>query len=107
MEPPEAACHIFERDAEDPHTVSPWERLEEAALDRGKLHAIAANAGLSSPTIFYESSMALNIVFRSPFFAMGTADHFTERIEDCIKQEMSTLTGRGLVTVRFEEDYSF
>lgn len=89
MESPEDACHIFESDENDPRTTSQWERLQDAVLTR--------------PT---GGHMALEVVFRSPFFALGVAGDSIVRIENCIKREMNTLASQRLLTLRFEEDYN-
>ena len=94
MEPPDAACHIFERDANDPHTVSPWEQLEAATLERDLM---------KKP----QCPLAVSIVLRSPFFAMGIAAESLKRIEECLRKEMHTLDQHNRLTLRFEEDYSF
>ena len=89
MEPPEDACHIFESDENDPQTTSQWERLQDAVLTRPS-----------------GNPMAIEVVFRSPFFALGVAGESIERIENCIKREMGTLASQGLLALRFEEDYN-
>ena len=50
--------------------------------------------------------MAIEVVFRSPFFALGVAGESIERIENCIKREMGALASQGLLALRFEEDYN-
>ena len=94
MEPPDAACHIFERDAINPHTVSPWQRMEAVTLQR------EANFKPKAP-------MAISIIFRSPFFAMGIAAESIGKIEECIRNEMPMLSNRGLLELKFEEEYNF
>ncbi|KAJ3552940.1 hypothetical protein NM688_g3885 [Phlebia brevispora] len=81
MEPPEDAYRLFERNADgaDANAVSQWARLEDEVLKRNE-----------NPGQRY-AELKLDVVFRSPFFALGLGGDSMARIEEIRNGSWSVL----------------